>query len=308
MEVKDWSYEEFPEFTEEIAGVQRISSTGDEIGTYCLPMKEYANIDGKALHIQIIKPMARNLKAPKKGYPCIVYIQGSAWMEQNHLAKIGMLARVSERGYIVTIIEYRHSGIAAFPAQAIDARNAIRYMKKNAEKYNVDVDNIFVVGDSSGGHTAFFSQIIKDDDENTNLYPGISADVNGIVSLYGSCSVMLDDGMPTTLNHHMPDSPEGMEMGGVDLRNNMKLRQKLSVECNINEDTELPPVLMFHGTKDRVINTRVSVLVYQRLKELGKEVCLYLIEGADHGGAEFWTKETIDIMEIFLKDHRYKKE
>lgn len=179
-------------------------------------------------------------------------------------------------------------------------------MKKNAEEYHVDVDNIFVAGDSSGGHTAFFSQIIKDDDENTNLYPGISADVNGIISLYGSCSVMPDDGMPTTLNHHMPDSPEGMEMGGVDLRNNMELRQKLSVECNIHADTKLPPVLMFHGTKDRVINTRVSVIVYQRLKELGKEASLYLVEGADHGGPEFWTRETIDIMEMFLKEHMKK--
>lgn len=306
MEVKDWSYEEFPEFTEEVEGVKRIPTTGDEIGTYCLPMKEYANIDGKALHIQIIKPAARNLKAIKKGYPCIVYIQGSAWMEQNHLAKIGLLARVSERGYIVAIVEYRHSGIAGFPAQALDARNAIRYMKKNAEDYHVDADNIFVAGDSSGGHTAFFSQIMKDDDENTNLYPGISADVNGIISLYGSCSVMLDDGMPTTLNHHMPDSPEGMEMGGVDLRNNIELCKKLSVECNIHADTKLPPVLMFHGTKDRVINTRVSVLVYQRLKALGKEVSLYLVEGADHGGPEFWTREMIDIMEMFFKEHMKK--
>lgn len=303
MEIKNWSYDEFPEFTEKIEGVKRIFSTGDEIGTYCLPMKEYANIDGKALHIQIIKPVTRKLKEVKKKYPCVVYIQGSAWMEQNHLAKIGLLARLSERGYIVTIVEYRHSGIACFPAQAEDARNAIRYMRKNAQEYDVDINNIFVAGDSSGGHTAFFSQIIEDDNEKTNLYPGISAKVNGIVSLYGSCSVMLDDGMPTTLNHHMPDSPEGMVMGGVDLRNNRKLCEKLSVECNINEDTDLPPVLMFHGTKDRVINTRVSVLVYQRLKELKKEVSFYLIEGGDHGGPEYWTKETIDIIEKFFKEH-----
>lgn len=305
MEVKDWTYNEFPEFTEEIEGVKRIPSTGDEIGTYCLPMEEYANIDGTALHIQVIKPITRNLNEVKKSYPCVVYIQGSAWMKQNHLAKIGMLARLSERGYIVAIVEYRHSGIACFPAQAEDARNAIRYIKKNAQEYDVDADNIFVAGDSSGGHTAFFSQIIQND-EKTNLYPEISANVNGIVSLYGSNSVMLEDGMPTTLNHHMPDSPEGLEMGGVDLRNNRKLRQQLSVECNINEDTEMPPVLMFHGTKDRVINTRVSVLIYQRLRELKKEVSLYLIEGADHGGAEFWTKETIDIMEQFFRNHMKK--
>lgn len=30
-------------------------------------------------------------------------------------------------------------------------------------------------------------------------------------------SVMLEDGMPSMLNHHQPDILEGMEMGGADL-------------------------------------------------------------------------------------------
>lgn len=81
----------------------------------------------------------------------------------------------------------------------------------------------------------------------------------GIISFYGACSVMLDDGMPSTINHHLPESPEGKQMGGVNLRVHPELCRKLSVECNIDEDTELPPVLMFHGTKDR---TNVSVLKY----------------------------------------------
>lgn len=58
-----------------------------------------------------------------------------------------------------------------------------------------------------------FSQLIKND---TNIYPGTDAGVKGIISLYGALSVMLEDGMPSTLNHHQPDSPEGMEMGGAD--------------------------------------------------------------------------------------------
>ena len=54
-----------------------------------------------------------------------------------------------------------------------------------------------------------FLQIIQDDEEETNLYLGIRADVRGILSFYGSSSVMLEDGMPSTVNHHLPDSPEG---------------------------------------------------------------------------------------------------
>lgn len=298
MEIKDWTYDEYPSFDEKVEGAVRIKTTGDEIGTYIFSNVEYANIDGHRLHLDIIVPQTRNTSDSGAKYPCLVYVQGSAWMQQNIGAKLGLLARLSEKGYVIAVVEYRHSGIAPFPATALDTRNAIRFMRVHADEYSVDTDKMFVGGDSSGGHTAMFSQIIRDDEQNTNLFPGVTADVKGILSFYGASSVMLEDGMPSTVNHHLPDSPEGMEMGGVNLREHPELCRKMSVECNIDETTPLPPVLMFHGTKDRIINPRVSVTIYNRLKECGKDVSLYLLEGADHGGSEFWTEE---IQQIVIK-------
>lgn len=300
MEIKEWTYDEYPSFDEPVEGAVRIKTTGDEIGTYIFSNVEYANIDGNRLHLDIIVPQTRNTSDSGAKYPCLVYVQGSAWMQQDIGAKLGLLARLSEKGYVIAVVEYRHSGIAPFPATALDTRNAIRFMRVHAGEYGVDTEKMFVGGDSSGGHTAMFSQIIRDDEQNTNLFPGVTADVKGILSFYGASSVMLEDGMPSTVNHHLPDSPEGMEMGGVNLREHPELCRKMSVECNIDETTPLPPVLMFHGTKDRIINPRVSVTVYNRLKECGKEVRLYLLEGADHGGSEFWTEEIQKIVIEFF--------
>ena len=64
---------------------------------------------------------------------------------------------------------------------------------------------------------------------------------------------------------------------------------------------DLPPVLIFHGTKDRTVNCWESVDLYRRLKECGKETALYLVEGADHGGPEFWTEPMLDIVEAFIR-------
>lgn len=302
MEIKEWTYEEYPEYMEKVDGVTRIPTTGDEMGTYIYSNVEYAKVSGTTLHLQIIVPQTRNNKESNRCYPCLIYVQGSAWMEQNINAKLGVLARLAEKGYVIAVVEYRHSGIAPFPAQAIDTRNAIRFMKQHAEEYKVKKDQCFVGGDSSGGHTAFFSQLIQADDQDTNLYPGENADVRGILSFYGALSVMLEDGMPSTLNHHLPDSPEGMEMGGANLREHPELCRELSVECQIDENTALPPILMFHGTKDRTINPRVSVTVYQRLKQCEKEAYLYLLEGADHGGSEFWSEKILTIVDEFLKE------
>ena len=75
----------------------------------------------------------------------------------------------------------------------------------------------------------------------------------------------------------------------------------MSVEYNVDETTPLPPVLMFHGTKDFVVGTRVGVKTYQHLKAMGKDVTLYLVEQAGHGGGEFWTPEVLDIVDNFIQ-------
>lgn len=114
--------------------------------------------------------------------------------------------------------------------------------------------------------------------------------------------VMKEDSNPIQVLHCQPDSPEGMVMGHVDLREREDLKRKLSVECNITPETVVPPVLIFHGTKDRTVNCEGSVILYRQLRKCGKEVQLYFIQGGDHGGAEFWTDQVLDIVEAFLKD------
>lgn len=302
MEVKLWTYEEFPDFTEEIEGVPYLDSTGDECGVRYIHNVEYANVDGEPLHLQILFPATRNTMMKPPVLPCVVFVQGSAWFKQDVFGQLPSIAKLAARGYVVAIVEYRHSGIAPFPAQAIDARNAIRFLRANAEKYGIDPEKMIVSGDSSGGHTAMFAGIRHNDDTDENLFPGVSAEVKGIVNYYGSVSVMLPDSNPTTINHHQPDSPEGQEMGGVDLRDRPDLCRALSVECNIDPDTVIAPTLIFHGTKDMIVNTKQSVNLYKRLKECGKEAKLYLIRGANHGGGEYWTEQVIDIVDEFIRD------
>ena len=42
-------------------------------------------------------------------------------------------------------------------------------------------------------------------------------------------------------------------------------------------------------------------IVYEALKKYNKDVQLYMLEGADHGGSEFFSDKILDIVEEFLK-------
>lgn len=307
MEVKEWSYEELPEFEERPEGVTVIETTGDELGVNYLHDVEYAQIDGTALHLQLLIPASRNCgfspfeEKRKVSLPCYVFVQGSAWMPQYVYAGVPALSKLALRGYVCAIVEYRHSGIAPFPAQIRDARNAIRFLRKNAEKYGIDPEKIVLSGDSSGGHTAMWGGMLHDDDTDQNLFPGVSGEPCGVVNYYGSTSVMAPDSNPIQISHCLPESPEGMVMGKKNLLEHPELARQLSVECNIDESTVLPPVLMFHGTKDRVVNCTGSAILYEQLKKTGHPVDFYLIKGADHGGPEFWTDRVLDIVDAFCK-------
>ena len=307
MVVKSWTYDEFPEFDQKIDGVQVIETTGDEPGVSYAHDVEYAAIGDTRLHLQILTPYTRNSgfnpladEQPFK-LPCYVFVQGSGWFKQYVYANLIQMGRMAQRGYVCAIVEYRHSGIAPFPAQAQDARNAVRFLRKNCARFGIDPNKIILSGDSSGGHTAMWGGLLHDDEEASNLFPGVSGEVCGIVDYYGSTSVIAPDSNPQTVNHCLPDSPEGIEMGRRNLLEHPELARQLSVECNIDADTKIAPVLIFHGTKDRTVNCTGSAVLYERLRETGHDAEFYVVKGADHGGPEFWTERVLDIIDGFCK-------
>lgn len=112
MELKDWTYEELPEFTEPVEGVSVLSATGDEVSVTYLSDVAYAEVGVVTLHLQILQPGSRN--RPEMVCPCVVFVQGSAWFPQNVYTQIPRLSKLAARGYVVAIVEYRHSGLAPF--------------------------------------------------------------------------------------------------------------------------------------------------------------------------------------------------
>lgn len=301
MEVKAWSYAEFPAFMDDVDGAVRIPSDGNEPGTRVDPDIVYVTRDGLDRHLQIIYPRNRNIRnASETGtelplLPCLVYVQGSAWMKQNCSQDIPQLAHLAERGFVVAVVEYRESKLAQFPAQIHDAQQAVRYMRAHAATYRIDPNKIVMAGSSSGGHTAAFATFFPQEDGT----PASALELKGLIDLYGAVSLMHTDGYPTTVNGGLPTSPEGMLMGGS-LRENEELRRKGTATEYIDAETPLPPALIVHGTKDRTVNCALSVELYERLRATGHEASLVLIEGADHGGPEFFKPELIDIYADFI--------
>ena len=136
---------------------------------YSLHTADFDNIAIRALYnIEYVKreiPLYLNILVPKKQlesnekYPLLVYIQGSAWKKQNVIEHIIPLSNIAKKGFVVAIVQYRDTSIAPFPAQIEDTKTAISFLIERHQDYQIDTKNIFLGGDSSGGHTAIMTGI-----------------------------------------------------------------------------------------------------------------------------------------------------
>ena len=70
-------------------------------------------------------------------------------------------------------------------------------------------------------------------------------------------------------------------------------------------DGDIPPILIAHGTKDRLVAFKQSVKLYKTLKEKNKEVVFYRMKGADHGGPMFFCEEMLDEVVKFIRKVKY---
>ncbi len=296
IEVKQYTYETMPDYSDEVPGAKEIVMDPGLIGVEYYPDVVYCSKDGVDLVLQLLVPTVFN--DPDRIYPCVLFVKGSAWMEQRIHINVGSLAKLAEKGYVVGIVQYRHSGIAHFPAQVIDAKNAIRFMKANAEQYHVDKEKVIIMGGSSGGHTSAIAGMTSQTDKLDEPMNDENCHVKGIISLYGAVEVTLEDGFPTTENHQLPDSPEGKLMG-YNIREHMEEAQAANAKTYVNED--FPPVLLLHGSKDKTVSCQESVNLYNALKEAGKDVELYIVRGSDHGGNAFFSNEATDIYDKFIQ-------
>lgn len=300
VEPKSCSYEEFPSAPEARPGMKTIQTRRDERKLTCRADVEYDRYEGGALSLQITFPYYADAREAK--FPCLVFVQGSGWGVQNVYSNVATLAKIAEKGYVTAVVQYRHSAAAPFPAQVIDTRTAIKFLRKHAAEYNIDETRIAISGDSSGGHTSLMVAVTEGLPEfASEKYPEYSDHVSACVDFYGPTAIYEMNEAPSGMDHCGADSPEGMLIGGVNVLENLELAKKTDPVLYLEKGKPVVPVLIFHGDKDPVVPFRQSVRLYDALRENGKEGYFYKMLGAEHGGPGFWTDEALHIIDEFLQ-------
>src|SRR5204863_10043821 len=93
-----------------------------------------------------------DLYVPKseRPLPLVIWIHGGGWQAGNKANP--PLLGLTQKGFAVASINYRFSQHAVYPAQIQDCKAAVRFLRKNADKYHLDPDHFGAWGASAGGH------------------------------------------------------------------------------------------------------------------------------------------------------------
>ena len=284
---------DFPEAKPTNDRVQLVGQTDEIYKLIYLKDVVYATKDGQDLTLQIVLPQPYDDE--QKRFPCILYVRGSAWMKQQLYADVPQISALAKRGYVVAIVEYRPSEVATFPAQRNDALSAVEYMREHADEYRVDNKNLFVWGSSSGAHTVLFTGLHLDND----LLPAI----NGIIAYFPPTDLLHLKDDPTAASKGDATSPEGLLIGGKAVWEAPEKARKASPLYYIKDADDLPPVLLAHGTMDRVVPFSQADALANELEKYGREYEFFALRRADHGSWQFWTPEMIDRVEAFIRKH-----
>lgn len=123
--------------------------------------------------LDIIYPQIEQQK-----YPVILNIHGGGFcMNSKDKLYRDYGIKLSEDNYLVVNINYTLSTHKVFPAQILDVMAAVDFIGTNADKFQMDVNNIFVVGDSAGAYLATLLGCISTDERLQEYYrwkPSIS--------------------------------------------------------------------------------------------------------------------------------------
>jgi len=227
-------------------------------------------------------------------FPAVVYIYGSAFFGNNRKGTVNKEFKpvLLEAGFAVVAINHRGSREAIFPAQIQDAKAAIRYIRANAAKYDLDPDRIGATGCSSGGHlvtmlgttggvkTYTVGDITMDLEGALGNHTETSSRVRAVCDWFGPTNFLIMDTCGSEMHHDAPDSPESTLVGGPIQENPDKCALANPITY---VDADDPPFLIFHGDADPLVPFCQSDSLYSALKKADVPAEYKLVKGAKHG-------------------------
>ncbi|HEY1056811.1 MAG TPA: alpha/beta hydrolase, partial [Emticicia sp.] len=223
-------------------------------------IKTYKTFGKHSLDIHLFEP--ENMTSKR---PAIVFFHGGSWSEGKPDWFFPTCQDYAKKGWVACAVEYRTFGrYGTLPFEAVmDAKSAIRWLRQNADAYNIDTTKILATGNSAGGHLALTTALVDNWNEKTDNLK-FSAKPNALIINAGVYD--LTDDLTAWIRKDLKDK---------------NLTKEISPNNLVRKD--FPPALIFHGTLDRNVPYFTARKFGEDMVTIGNNNLTFLpLTGAGH--------------------------
>lgn len=237
------------------------------------------------------------LLSDRKRRPAIIFIHGGGWVSGDKSGYAARAKKYALAGFNVIAVNYtlakRKHEKTRWPKQLEDVQAAVRWVRKNAERFGIDPNRIAAGGDSSGGHLALFLGALDGAFCGTNptLHHGYSSKVSVVLNMFGPSNLAA-----TNMIAAVWDLPLFSE----------RTAESFAKASPINYVSKnMSPVCSIHGRFDQVIPYDQSVALHKSLRDHKVANKLITFEGGHEiGMLSEWRKGVLDLLGLrFVLKH-----
>lgn len=269
----------------------------------------YATVGGRELVLDLYIPDDR--PGP---YPVVFWIHGGGWSGGSN-ASPAFVRPLGAMGVAVASVQYRLTSQAAlfggepviWPAQIHDVKAAVRFVRANAEMYNLDPDRFASWGTSAGGHLSAVLGLTSGNaflEGSVGDHVGTSSAIRVAVDYFGPADLMrmdldVTDPPGSSIEHDAPTSPESRLVGwdqpgqGIgDIRAHLGnpvppydefIPLVLSASPIVSVDAMDSPIFIGHGAQDTSVPVNQSRRLADMCDQMGVVHEFVIAPNAGHG-------------------------
>ncbi len=222
----------------------------------------------KALHLSLLyRRQFFPFDPVKDPDPLLIWLCGGGFSESDWNVMNPELVYFAKHGYAVACVEYNFGYRCRWPEPLQNVKEAIRFLRANAETYHYNADRIVIMGESAGAYLACACGVTNGEEAyEDGGYRSQNSSVQGVIAYY------------PPLNMTSLFDPAGI------LPNDIK--DYIRPVDHIPQD--MPPVVLMQGEKDALVRPEDTRAFYEALRDAGKTADLYMVEGADHCQYDFF--------------------
>jgi len=228
-------------------------------GAEAMVFKKVGDIE---LSLFVVKPKGWSASDKR---PCLVSFFGGGWNGGTPERSIGYAKWAAARGMVGVAPDYRTKNRFNTPPEncVADGRAAVRWLQDHAAELGIDSAKMISLGASAGGHVAAWAAISDPVSPATATDPVPNPPPVALILLWP-----VTDTTITGFGRGKPFGGDAARAAALSVTDRMPAK--------------MPPTIVFHGTKDALVDYSNSVAFVEKMQANGNQCSLTTFPDAPH--------------------------